>query len=150
MGGRRVATVTENMPAVVGLPIALDFSGHMTPVLALAVPSTVPRGELDEFIARHNFTAREQTAQAHTSRTRWAIKPDGRLTFTFNAEEKEARFEMPNEPEVRAWATFAIARGGTVGVMILPEMDAPTAAAVALRASEGGGEYWLLSAGLDT
>ncbi|MGW0103350.1 hypothetical protein, partial [Nocardia sp. NPDC003354] len=142
--------MTVNMPAVIGLPIALDLSGGLTPVLALAVPSTVPRSELDEFIERHGFVPRQQTARAHASRTRWVLEPDGRLTVRFNAEEKEARFEMPNEPEIQAWAAFAIARGGTVGVMVLPEMDAPTAAAVALRTGAGGGEYWLLSAGMDT
>ncbi|MEU2347025.1 hypothetical protein AB0932_30220 [Streptomyces sp. NPDC006682] len=142
--------MTENMPAVIGLPIALELSGLMTAVLALAVPSTVPRDELDAFIVRHGFVPRGRTARVHASRTRWAVKPDGRLVFTFNAEEEEARFEMPNEPEIQAWATFAIGGGGTAGVMILPEMDAPTAAAVALRTAMGGGEYWLLSAALAT
>ncbi|WP_158854155.1 hypothetical protein [Streptomyces sp. NRRL F-5650] len=141
--------MTENIPAAIGLPIALDLSGGLTPVLALAIPSTVQRSELDEFIARHGFVPRQQTAQAHASRTRWALEPDGRLTVTFNTEERRARFQMPNEPEIQAWAAFAIARGGTVGIMILPEMDAPTAAAVALRTRMGSGEYWLLSAGLD-
>lgn len=149
MGGRRVTTVTENMPAVVGLPIALELSGGLTPVLALAVPSTVPRSELDEFLARHGFVARGQTARARASRTRWAVERDGRLVFSFNAKEGPARFEMPDEPEIRAWAGFALSTGGTVGVMVLPEMDAPTAAAVARRTEADGGEYWLLSAGLD-
>lgn len=149
MSQRRVTTVAENMPAVIGLPVGLELSGRMTPVLALAVPSSVPRGELDDFIVRHGFVPRERTARAHVSRARWVAKSDGRLLFTFEAEEKDARFEMPNEPEIQAWGTFAVATGGTVGVMLLPEMDAPTAAAVALRAEVGGGEYWLLSAGLE-
>jgi len=147
MDRRNVSALVENMPVAVGLPIGLILSDGLTPVLALAVPSAVLRSELDVFLRRHGFVARGQTARALASRARWRAEMDGRVVFSFHADHDSARLEIPGGPEMQAWAAWAFSSGGTVGVMVLPEMDEPTAADVGLRVSSGGGEYWLLSAG---
>ncbi|MCF2436739.1 hypothetical protein LV779_31825 [Streptomyces thinghirensis] len=85
--------MAENMPAVIGLPVGLELSGRMTPVLALAVPSSAPRGELDDFIVRHGFVlGSEEQLGRMCSRARWWLNPTADFLFTFEAEEKGRLF----------------------------------------------------------
>lgn len=151
-GSRRVLVVGggEGMPSVEAVPIGLPLADGLTPVVALVpVPGAAP-GELDAFATRHRFVPRGMTARAQDSRARWTVECDGRVVFSFHAEEGSARFEIPDSVSIRAWVAFALAAGGTVGVLALPDMPSSTAADIGRRFGPNGGPYWLLSAGYIT
>ncbi|WP_159048651.1 hypothetical protein [Streptomyces sp. NRRL F-4489] len=135
--------VPEGVAFPTGTP---SREGGLLMIMALAIAPEVPRDELNDFLKRHHFVPRTETARAADSQARWTLEKDSSVRLSFTSEEGLAQLVIPTYPSLRHWATMAVMYGGTVSLMVLPDMPSPDLNSVGRRISPGGtGEYWHLS-----
>ncbi|MEU0770560.1 hypothetical protein [Streptomyces albogriseolus] len=125
-------------------------AGGLLPVLAMAVAPGVDRAELDAFLTRYRFVRWNETARAGDSQARWTYEPDGRVVVTLLDEDGAARITLPPHDGIQRWAALTRVTGGTLSLMVLPDMPSADLRAIGARISPRpgrGGEYWHLSVG---
>ncbi|MFJ9719960.1 hypothetical protein ACIRPQ_29210 [Streptomyces sp. NPDC101213] len=132
------------------VPTAAPTGEGILPVLALAVGPDADRAELDTFLKRHRFVRRYDTARAADSQARWTYEADGRVLISFLAEDGAAQIVLPPHPNIHTWAALTRGTGGTLSLMVLPDMPPSQTLLrdIGTRISpQGDGEYWHLSVG---
>ncbi|MER6958237.1 hypothetical protein [Streptomyces sp. NPDC000618] len=115
--------------------------------LALVVNCSVPRAEVLDFVTRYRFTTRNEIARAADSQARWSLEADGRVTFQFLCDEGASRIVFPSDPRIHQWTAVARLSGGTISLMVVPDLASTDAPALARKLGRHGGEYWHISVG---
>ncbi|MGW1289743.1 hypothetical protein ACWD4N_40420 [Streptomyces sp. NPDC002586] len=137
----------EGIPPGAAVPLALPTTEGLMAALVLAVDKDVPRATVVDFVTRYRFATRDQTARAADSQARWTLEPDGRVTFQLLCDDGASRIVLPPDPRIHRWTAVARLGGGTISLMLLPDLPTADTPAIAHRLSPHGGEYWHLSAG---
>ncbi|MET7363161.1 hypothetical protein ABZS76_32655 [Streptomyces sp. NPDC005562] len=144
---RTVASWAAGLPPVTAVPTGLPLAGGGVEfALALVGAADVRPGEIEEFAERFRFVPGDQTARAADSQARWTIERSGAVTVSFLAEDGASQLELPPDPAVRRWAALALGSGGTVALLLLPDMPSAEVSEIGRRIGSGG-RYWHLSVG---
>ncbi|MCW8103368.1 hypothetical protein [Streptomyces tauricus] len=140
-------TVYEGVPEALAVPLALSTVDGPIAALALVVNSDVPRAEITDFVTRYRFATRDVIARAADSQARWSLENDGRVTFQFLCGDGASRIVFPSDPRIHQWLALARLGGGTVSLMVVPDLASADAPTLARTLGPRGGEYWHISVG---